>query len=664
MLLQKIQEDDLSLLIEYVTKAAAPQNVKKAIFRLPRYQLIKIIELAGKNITNEDIDASYEQYRYGLKPGFTLFSINQKCKRVSESSAYNTIRDHLCSIPYADEENIKSITAKAHSKISETVTEFSFFYLNKHSYLTDKEEPAFVYEYEECFAWIDTENSFLAIKNAPEKVLTVLKRAFSSAYDTQISNIKITKKLILDIFGDDKIKRGSYIKLNASQDEAEKITISDSHFSEKQVVQESISGHDMTGTFLNETVGDNDNNTLGINCNRGRIYLTSNVSATVFREWSVKRISSIISYLSDKADYSNFDVFQAKNITNFPVWDSFSLPQKKIIEKVCYAVYVASLNKQDSTVVDCDCLNIRNSLRSHFYTSFLSICDQCDEPFFPRCECGSASLSFTRDGKILCTDCGNPLENIYCELGHGHVLTNPIDIISLYPTAEMQAKVSETLKSIFNIDLSGSFYINNDRLTLVPMRKGGIIRLDVIPELNKISSISLSVDEYSTLLSNVQGIKEKCHKSTNKDCNPCLLVENPMCMMKLFSTFSNYRPSPHQAGEFGDVSFTVTLDGQSCELVGIAKSAEDKKDVLTVSENSAREMLQQVLSATHDARIGVIAAICPMRFHDQLVEELRYIAKLTGKRIVILDDMFMTRQYKVYEDEKHSAKTSENQLVS
>ena len=130
-------------------------------------------------------------------------------------------------------------------------------------------------------------------------------------------------------------------------------------------------------------------------------------------------------------------------------------------------------------------------------------------------------------------------------------------------------------------------------------------------------------------------------------------------MMKLFSTNSTYRPSPHQAGEFGDISFTVTLRESPCELVGIAKSAVKAKggykDSLTLSEAAAREMIQQVLATTHDGRVGIIAAICPMRFHDQLIEELRYIAKLTGKPIVIFDDMFMVKQYIAYENRKKAA---------
>lgn len=80
MIIQKIEEDDLVNIIESVTKTTV-QNAKKAIFQLPRYQLIDIIELAGKAITDEDINSAYEQYRYGLKPGFTLYYLSGKGKK-------------------------------------------------------------------------------------------------------------------------------------------------------------------------------------------------------------------------------------------------------------------------------------------------------------------------------------------------------------------------------------------------------------------------------------------------------------------------------------------------------------------------------------------------------------------------------------------------------
>lgn len=649
MLLQKIDEDQLIDIVATITKAT-PQEIRKSIFRLPRYQLIQVIEMAGDAISSEDIDKAYEQYRYGLKPGFTLFGINKKCKTISEAAAYKVIGEALQAIPYEPDENIKSITAKAHTKISASVVEFSFYYLNKHSYLTEKEEPAFVYEYEECFAWIDTRNNFLAIKNAPEKVLTILKRAFATAYETQMTNIKLTKKLIHDVFGDDKIKKGSFIKPNASDNEAEKITVADSRFSEKQAIQESISGYNMTGTFLNETIGENDNSTLGINCEKGRVYLTSNVSATLFRQWSVERITSIITYLSSQADYSDYGVFQAKNVMDFPIWSEFSAPQKKMIERICYAAYVASSNKQDVEPLNINVLEIRKSLRNQFYDGLLSYCNQCDEPFFPRCYCGASKLQMVRDGNIICTECGSNIERVLCEVGHETIVDNKESILCLYPTSTMLSKIFQTLSDAFNISLSGNLYINNGQLILQNAQRGGLVAAGEIPELQAIATRVLTQNEYDVAIQSAKKIKEKCRKTANRTCNTCTLNDESLCMMKLFCTNQTYRPSPHQAGEFGDVSFTITLHGEPCELVGIAKSALRDKDVLNLSEASAREMLQQVLSATHDGRTGAIAAICPMRFHDQLVEELRYIAKLTSKPIIILDDMFMAKQYIAYSE--------------
>jgi hypothetical protein len=282
------------------------------------------------------------------------------------------------------------------------------------------------------------------------------------------------------------------------------------------------------------------------------------------------------------------------------------------------------------------------------YDDIIAFCEVCNESFSPRCVCGSSLLKIDDGGRIFCTDCFQEVDELFCEEGHGQRNIQPSEALVLYPAGNFLRKISTTLKISFGIELIGSFYIRGDRLTLLPEQTGTLVMPNTIPELKSICDIDFGADEYDAILESVQAVKEKCRSSTNRNCNLCLLSGDKLCMMKLFSTNPMYRPSPHQHGEFGDISFSVTYNDGSCELVGIAKSAQKGKEVLNLSEPSAREMLQQVLSATHDARIGIIAAICPVRFHDQLVEELRYIAKITGKPIVIFDDMFMTRQYVSY----------------
>lgn len=650
MLLKKIKdESQLATWVDNVTNTST-KDARKAITRLSRYQLIKIIELAGSAITNEDIDEAYEQYRYGLKPGFTLFNI-QSSKKIGVAAAYAAINSYLSGLHYGEGVNIKAITVKSHSSIDSSVIEFAFYYHIKHSYLSEAEEPSFIYEYKECFAWIDRNNGFLVIQNAPDKVTTVLKNAFVTAYSASITNIKLTRKLINEIFGNEKIKKGTFINPNASDTQAEKITLADSRFAEKQAIQQTVSGYDMTGTYLNQTVGENQPNTLGINCNKGRLYLTSNVSATVFREWSIEKIKSIITYLRSKANYENFDMFQAKNLTDLPVWNSYNVPQKKLIEQMLYAVYVAYLNHQDSADVLCSVGDLRTTMKSYFYEKLSAVCDLCDEPFIPHCDCGG-TLKVSKNGSLRCLECDQEVDAAHCDEGH-RVIINGIDTVVLFPSASLLGDIKETLKNAFDMTVSGFFNISGGRLTLISEQHGYLVLPENIPELKAILDIDIAITEHIDLLKQVKSVKEKCRNSTNSTCNSCDTTNTRCCMMKLFTTFAGYRPSPHQASEFGDVSFTITLNDAQCQLMGIAKSATGK-DTLTLSEASARDMIQQVLTATHDARVGIIAAICPNRFHDQLTEELRYIAKLTGKPLVVLDEKYMIHQYKAYQEKPKS----------
>ena len=116
--------------------------------------------------------------------------------------------------------------------------------------------------------------------------------------------------------------------------------------------------------------------------------------------------------------------------------------------------------------------------------------------------------------------------------------------------------------------------------------------------------------------------------------------------MKLFVGFGDYRPTPHQSQEFGDVNFEITYeDGKKYNFVGIAKS-RTKTGILNLSSKESREMIQQIITMSRDKRIDIIGAICPAKFHDQLKQDLRYIASMFQIKIVILDDIFMCKLLK------------------
>lgn len=72
------------------------------------------------------------------------------------------------------------------------------------------------------------------------------------------------------------------------------------------------------------------------------------------------------------------------------------------------------------------------------------------------------------------------------------------------------------------------------------------------------------------------------------------------------------------------------------------------KGNLTRSLQSSREMFHQVFVLALDQRIDIVAAVCPSRFQDQFKEDLEYLSKLVNKPILVLDDLFMCKQFKAF----------------
>lgn len=641
MILSKIDGNVLRYKIEHITGSVI-HDEKAALFRMPRYQLIKLIE-STTLFSDEDINNAYELYRYGLKPGFTLFSISSKYQEISKTKIVQKIKEYLASVVYDEEESYKNLRYKTESEIDQNVIEYDFTYLSKYNYLSEQEEPKFIYELEECYVWISAESLFVAIKNAPTRITNIIKKMMADILHTKLNNIKINKKLVNEIFGEENIKKGTFVKANASVDEAEKITIADSKFAEKKSVRAGVSSYDMTSSYLSENIDENFNSTLGVNCNQGKIYLTRNVNATMFRTWSIKRIKDIIVFLNNKENTMDFEIFKAKNIMDNPIWAKSKL-KNKIIEKIIYAVYVCVKNNLETYAIDEDILEIRRNLDEYLYDKLLMNCDRCEEISFPSCLCGSHKLTLTKNNEVLCCDCGKTINKLVCDEGHERSGFLVEEMLTLLPSAEFILKIVEVLNDTFNINFSGYFNITDGSISVFEKPKGELVNLKDIKELNEIASIEINETDYDDFLKDLKGLNEKCRSSYNKDCNRCHLSNKNCCIMKLFCTYPSYRPSPHNASEFGDVHFPITLNGKTVELVGVAKSAISKKETLTSSENAAREMLQQILTITHDKRVGAIAAICPMRFHDQLQQEIAYISKITGTPILIMDDMFMARQ--------------------
>ena len=71
MLISSLGEDELESKYLSITGQAKVENVKKALAKLSKAELRRIIEISP-SITEETIINFYNEYRYGRKPGYIL----------------------------------------------------------------------------------------------------------------------------------------------------------------------------------------------------------------------------------------------------------------------------------------------------------------------------------------------------------------------------------------------------------------------------------------------------------------------------------------------------------------------------------------------------------------------------------------------------------------
>ena len=72
LLRENVDKENLELRLLQVTGQSSIRDVGKLLDSLSRNVLIRVVEQSPE-ITDLMVDSAYERYRYGLKPGFTLF---------------------------------------------------------------------------------------------------------------------------------------------------------------------------------------------------------------------------------------------------------------------------------------------------------------------------------------------------------------------------------------------------------------------------------------------------------------------------------------------------------------------------------------------------------------------------------------------------------------
>ncbi len=667
LLRENVEAEILELRLLQITGQSSIRDVEKTLNTLSRNILIQAVERSPE-ITDLLVDTAYERYRYGLKPGFTLFWAKRHINsELSEDELAEKIKEHIEKVQYPADAKYKELEFVSIISFDD-VYEVTFSYLQRFNYVDEHGSFTHIYMMKECFVWIGIEKHFIAINNMPEALIAPLKRLFSRIYYADITNIKVTKGLLKKVFSDDKAKRVTRHSSNPPENQLEKISYADPRLSEKQdCIPTGYENYDVTNTQYSEEIDGDTVGTLGVNCNKGKFYLSKSLSSTQFRTWSIRRITDIISYFQSTSDVS-VETISGYNMFTSSNWEGTKQASIEMLNQIVFGIVTCKKAGIEATPLPLNVYSIYQDLSKFFHARISYVCEECDEKAIASCvSCGNSSFAISKKGaaKITCTECGNlqsgPFDFI-CESGHTNSFVKVNDVIELISTEEFLEKINSTIRFYYpDCAISKNEYIviNQTGIEIHESPDYEKIKPSDIAEFSEIANRKI-VKNSEELCKILFALNEKCSHSTTEHCAKCSSFSCKSaadigCMLRLFEGIEGYAPKPHQGHEFGDVSMLVNLRGKNMTFCGAAKSvpAIVKQQKITKSSSLGREIIQQVIDMFTDSKAEIIGVIYPYLLDDQLKYLLYHQAKMNNKRIVILDYEFMSKLLDKYIEENN-----------
>ena len=653
MIWQNIEKNKIESRLLQIKKQNYTNDLQKLVNSQSRAVLIELIEISPE-IYPQTIDAAYEKYRYGLKPGFTLFWAKRSNNIAFDKDSLEAqIKEFVTSQKYGEDDKYKNLEFVSIMEFG-GIYEISLSYLQKFNYINEVGEFTYIYMMKECFVWVGIDKNFIAINNMPEVLMNALKRLFSKLYSADITNIKITSKLLEKVFPSEKAKRVTRHNANPPENQLEKITFADQNLGDKKdCIPDGYEDYDITNTQYVEDIDENTTGTLGVNCNKGKMYLSKSLTSSQFRAWSTRRIDNIISFFQNSSDVT-LETISGFNMFSSSSWDGIKQSSIPILNEIALAIITCKKSNIDSYPVSFDLYKAYIELSNKFYEKVYCLCDSCEETSIPSCpDCGGTHFTITKKSpaKIVCNDCGKAQGGPFvfdCENGHTNTVADINDAISLIATDDFIEQLLATIKLYYPdivFDHKEYFCLNNGSLTILRSPNYEKLKASDIQEFAPIVNRQL-IHSPDMLQSSLKQLKEKCPHPTNDKCSQCRNrmisnINDVQCILKLFEDFEGYTPQPHQGHEFGDVSMLLTYNGRNLTFLGAAKSVNLHTPKITKASNTGREIIQQVIDAFNDNRAEIIGVIYPDMIDDQLKYLLFHEAKIHNKKFVILDKEFM-----------------------
>lgn len=517
--------------------------------------------------------------------------------------------------------------------------EILYVYLKEYTYINENGYMDSVWEQHRGCAWIGTRIPYIACISKHDKMTMFISSFLSEKLRTNINQIKPPRNAIEKCISEQAISRKVLQGVNG-----EKTIISNSiGLTEEQLSEmERISNEriDTSGSYIAQ-IEDNIRATIKYNISKGNIGIYKHLPANILFEWSQKAIEIIFEEIEKLKENPIQELAKALGVEL--KWSLLSSVEKEGMNSLLSHLLKAMNEKEYQVPIETASISVLQK-----DTLFLKIarlyCEECDGYEIAYCkECGE-EMCFSKEDGLICPNCSG--RKAVCSEGHNQGIIKYIYI----PTAKCKEMLRKNLSKVYfdNQDFILCVIDNILNISVEQIKDEETeVQFDSVECFSKEGKELKDVERYRTY---AVKMNEKCNGTcSHKKVNQCVTDKTMVCLPKIFyNILPNYRPQPHKGGEYGDVWGEIQVNNHTYEMKGIIKKNTKNNGrnavevmlttlLLSTSKEGTEIIRQFVQQGMNDQRCNLIAVIAPQYFDADLKGTLRYLAKLSGKKVLFID---------------------------
>lgn len=653
-------------------KKAKPRTMLR---RLVKDQLIEIILLA------DEIPASYtedlfDEYKFSNRPSFRVFKFSSPGKELPADFAKNFRA--ACQAVNKKKNDVHRIHTKGYKFISiENLKEYPEIHEIRmtYQYRIDYIEPengdaASVYGLAYSFLWLDLESGMSVINAKHEAAIRDMQQMLREAMEQVVQDIRFTEGLIERIAKMDYIRRANLVSSNPTSAH-DPVYVSMSHpglvhlpqFNEllQRANYELVSGYYKIPLEDGETsVGEYG---LGVSARKGKLWFPNHLSNKLIRRWGVgilRRLSDELNQIRDR----NFAAFaEIVNLDTNPISATIHMEtRREIMNKfVKNAFNLVFQNQQQGYLRETNSMELIGKGKGFFFPPRLyATCDCGRSDFIPCPRCGNTDYK-AKGGVIYCLNCDQPMadqiiQEYPCQsCGKTSLVGSVNEALLLYPNEKSydylwkQFEHMQSLEHGLGYDQSELFWVYKNQL----WRKSVPLEIEVDPTaLNHFRNLTpydeIDKKELDETLHFLKVARGKCpFYETVDDCIGCQrTLTRQNCLQRLLVDTAHPHLYNHNELGLGDLAFKAVLAREDVTVVCYGRNGRRGRrefGLLTTRSTEGSKLLSLMLDDHKSDAFEVFGVVTRTDLSDELVENLKLVARYGNKRLAIFDREILVR---------------------